>query len=154
MIQSDSRPAIVTVPTAYFHVLAVEMPLTTALIMSSMLNQGIAREGRSCRCRFASDLPLQVLCGGARVQLRMVRRSRLPLPDPDVHLMGVLGLLQVRDSAAAWVRHEGPWPRRLHTRLVHGLLLPLQSPHLALFRHRQHLLWLCVLRLQIGRAHV
>jgi len=147
MIQSDSRPAIVTAPAAYFHVSAVEMLLTTALIMSSMLKQGTAREGRCCRRRFAPDLPLQVLRGGACVQLRMVRRSRLPLPGTDIHLMGVLGVLQVRDGAAAGVGHEGPWPRRLHTRLVHGLLLPLQSPHLALLRHRQHLLWLCVLRL-------
>ena len=85
----------------------LEMPLTIMALINvcSMLNQGIAREGR-IRESLTPDLPLQDLRGGARVQLRMVRRARLPVPDADVHLMAVLGLLQVRDGAAAGVRHE------------------------------------------------
>jgi hypothetical protein len=57
-----------------------------------MLNQGIAREGR-IRQSLMPDLAFQVLPGGARVQLRMVRRAGLPLPNVDLDLMGVLGLL-------------------------------------------------------------
>jgi hypothetical protein len=57
-----------------------------------MLNQGIAPEGRIHQS-LTPDLAFQVLLGGARVQLRMVCRAGLPLPDVDLHLLGVLGLL-------------------------------------------------------------
>ena len=82
------------------------------------------------------------------MQFRLVRRARLPLPDTNVHLMGVLGLLQVRDGAAVGVGHEGPWSWCLHTRLDRCRLIPLQSPHLTLLCYRQRLLWLCFLSLR------
>ena len=115
--------------------------------VSIMLNQGIAWEGR-IRQSLTPDLSFQVLRGGAGMQLRLVRRAGLPLPDTNVHLMGVLGLLQVRDGAAVGVGHEGPWSWCLHTRLDCCRLIPLQSPHLTLLCYRQRLLWLCFLSLR------
>ncbi|KAJ1284433.1 hypothetical protein BS78_03G203700 [Paspalum vaginatum] len=79
----------------------------------------------------------QVLPGGARLQLPVVRRAGLPLPDADVRVLALLDLLQVRDGAAAGLRHEGPRPRRLHPRLdlwtaVSSFLFsPLVSPFFA-----------------------
>lgn len=78
-----------------------------------MTTQGTAREGGISQ-GLAPDLPLQVLPGGAHLQLRVVRCAGLPLPVADIHLVGVLGLLQVRHSAAARLRHEGPGSWSLH----------------------------------------
>jgi len=60
----------------------------------------------------------------------------------------VQGFLQVSDGTAAGLRHEGPWPQRLHAWLVNRLDLPLFRLLISLLlRHHQHLHWPCVIHL-------
>jgi hypothetical protein len=45
----------------------------------------------------------------------MVHSARIPLLNIDKHLMGLLGILQVRHCPSAWLWHARAWGRSIDT---------------------------------------
>lgn len=95
--------------------------------------QGLAWE------RWSAHVQSKVFPHCIGMQLLLVSSTRISILNAHEHLMDLLGILQISNSSANWIRHEGPWAWSYNPRLVCCGILLVQPPHLPFLCHRQRL---------------